>query len=312
MSPRSDAASRLRRLLAVIPWVLAHPGTTLTDIASRFGLTVAELRRDLDLIPYCGLPPYSPDRLIDCRIDRDRVYLRFAEYFGRPISLTPGEGFALLAAGRALLAVPDADRGASLTSALGKLADLLDATGGVAVELGADRFVPAAREAVEAGEQVEIDYYAAGRDARTIRLIDPHAVFARNGEWYLDAYCHTAGGQRLFRVDRIAALRRSGVRFDPVPSPPAADGAVFSPSPSDTRLTLLLDPSARWVVETYPVESSTVEADRRLRVVLAASGPAWTERLLLRLGPAAEVVAPAALTATRSAAARRVLERYRS
>lgn len=307
---RTDAASRLRRLLAVIPWVLEHQGARLSDVAARFGVTVADLEADFELLPYCGLPPYSPDRLIDCQVTDGRVTLRFAEYFNRPISLTPAEGFTLLAAGQTLLAVPGADPDAALAAALAKLADALDAAGGVAVELGAAPFVAAVRSAVETGEQLEIDYYAAGRDARTTRRVDPYAVFARGGEWYLDAYCHLAGGDRLFRVDRIAALRCSGEVFKRADDRRSPGGAVYHPSPEDRRVELVLPPDARWVVETYPTESVETEPDGRLRVVMAASSPAWLERLLLRLGPTAVLAAPADLPEMRAAAARRVLARY--
>jgi proteasome accessory factor C len=308
---RIDAASRLRRLLAVVPWVLEHQGAPLSDVAARFGVTVAELEADFDLLQYCGLPPYSPDRLIDCQVTDGRVTLRFAEYFNRPISLTPAEGFTLLAAGQTLLAVPGADPDAALAAALAKLADALDAAGGVAVEFGAAPFVPAVRTAVEAGEQLEIDYYGAGRDARTTRRVDPYAVFARRGEWYLDAYCHLAEGDRLFRVDRIAALRTTGEIVKRPDDRPGAAGTVYQPSPDDQRVELLLPPEARWVTETYPTESVDTEADGRLRVVMAVSSPAWLERLLLRLGPTATVVGPDDLPGFRAAAARRVLSRYR-
>ncbi|HKN41090.1 MAG TPA: WYL domain-containing protein, partial [Acidimicrobiia bacterium] len=86
---RTDASVRLRRLLTVIPWIVDHQGSRLDDLAARFGMKVAELERDLELVPFCGLPPYTPDRLIDCEIVDGRVFLRFAEYFGRPLRLTP-------------------------------------------------------------------------------------------------------------------------------------------------------------------------------------------------------------------------------
>jgi proteasome accessory factor C len=295
----------------VVPWILEHQGAPLTEVAARFGVTVAELEADLELLPYCGLPPYSPDRLIDCQILDGKVTLRFAEYFNRPISLTPAEGFTLLAAGQTLLAVPGADPDAALAGALTKLADALDATGGVAVELGNAPLVATVRSAAEAGEQLEIDYYAAGRDAHTTRRVDPYAVFVRRGEWYLDAYCHLAGGERLFRVDRIAALRPTGEIVKRPDDRPATRGDVYQPSPDDRRIELLLPPGARWVIETFPTESVEAEPDGRLRVVMAASSPAWLERLLLRLGPAAAVVGPDDLPGFRAAAARRVLARYR-
>lgn len=310
MSPRPDAAARLRRLLAVIPWILDHQGARLDGIAARFGIAVAELERDLELVPFCGLPPYSPDRLIDCSIVDGRVFLRFAEYFARPLRLTPAEGFALLAAGRALLAVPGSDPAGSLAGALDKLAKVLGTADGMAVELGAARFLEPLRRAAEAGERVEIDYYAFGRDALTTRRIDPWAVFAASGQWYVDAFCHQADDDRLFRVDRVRGVRPTGERFEPAVRAPSAGGSVFHPHPSDPRITLELPPEARWVVETYPTEAVEEQPDGWLRVVLVASERAWLERLLLRLGPSADVLDPKDLREAGAAAARRLLAHY--
>ena len=326
---RPDAAVRLRRLLTIIPWIVDHQGSTLDELAARFGIKLAELERDLELVPFCGLPPYTPDRLIDCEIVDGRVFLRFAEYFARPLSLTPGEGFALLAAGQALLAVPGADPSGSLAAALGKLAGLLGAGDGMAVELGPARYLEPLRAAAGAGERVEIDYYTFGRDELTTRRIDPRAVFAAAGQWYVDAYCHRAGDDRLFRVDRVRGVRPTGEHFEAasdggagparpggsgvssVPGGPGVSpGAIFNPRPSDRRVTLLLNASAAWVPESYPMESVEELPDGRLRVVLVASERAWLERLLLRLGPAAEVLDPAEVRVEAAEAARRLLVRY--
>jgi proteasome accessory factor C len=306
---RPDAAVRLRRLLTVIPWIVDHQGSRLDDLAARFGIKVAELERDLELVPFCGLPPYTPDRLIDCEIVDGRVFLRFAEYFGRPLRLTPAEGFGLLAAGQALLAVPGADEKGSLASALGKLAGVLGGGDGMAVELGPARYLEPPRAAAAASERVEIDYYTFGRDELTTRRIDPRAVFAAAGQWYVDAFCHKANDDRLFRVDRVRSVRPTGEHFDAT-APSAAGAAIFNPRPSDRRVTLLLNASAAWVAESYPVESVEETPEGRLRVVLVASERAWLERLLLRLGPAAEVVDPAEVRVEAAEAARRLLKRY--
>jgi proteasome accessory factor C len=311
---------RLRRLLTIIPWIVDHQGSRLDDLAARFGMKVAELERDLELVPFCGLPPYTPDRLIDCEIVDGRVFLRFAEYFGRPLRLTPAEGFALLAAGQALLAVPGADPHGSLASALDKLAGVLGGGDGMAVELGTARHLEPLRAAAEASERVEIDYYTFGRDELTTRTIDPRAVFAAAGQWYVDAYCHRARDDRLFRVDRVRGVRSTGERFDVADTASAARGSgsggpgtsseMFHPRPSDRRVTLLLNAGAAWVPESYPVESVEQTADGRLQVVMVASERAWLERLLLRLGPAVEVLDPVEGRVEAAEAARRLLTRY--
>jgi proteasome accessory factor C len=307
---RPDASVRLRRLLTIIPWIVDHQGSTLDELAARFGMKVSELERDLELVPFCGLPPYTPDRLIDCEIVDGRVFLRFAEYFARPLSLTPGEGFALLAAGQALVAVPGADPKGSLASALGKLAGVLGAGDGMSVELGPARHLEPLRAAAEASERVEIDYYTFGRDELTTRRIDPRAVFAAAGQWYVDAYCHRAADDRLFRVDRVRGVRPTGEYFDPARLPGGTTAGVFHPRPSDRRVTLLLNAAASWVPESYPVESVEEAPDGRLKVVLVANERAWLERLLLRLGPSAEVLEPAEVRAEAAEAARRLLVRY--
>ena len=118
--PRRSSARGSQRVLALVPWILAHPGVTLAELATRFEVSERELERDLELLPMCGLPPYTADRLIDVSVIDGAVEIRLAEYFERPLRLTPAEGLALLAAGRALLAVPGSDTDGPLATALGE------------------------------------------------------------------------------------------------------------------------------------------------------------------------------------------------
>ena len=312
MSPRPVVGPRLRRVLALVPWIADHPGVALADVAARFGIPEAELERDLELLPMCGLPPYTPDRMIDVELIDGHVWIRFAEYFGRPLRLTAEEGLALLAGGRALLAVPGSDADGTLAAALEKLAGTLGGGEGLAVEVGEPPHLAALRAAAAAGERVEVDYYSFGRDALTTRRIDPHSVFHAYGHWYVDAWCHLVDADRLFRVDRIQAIRTTGEKFArPSDGQSAVREAVYHPRPDDPRVTLELAPDAGWVVESYPSEEAEERPDGSWRVVLAVSEPAWLERLLLRLGPDARVTAPAELRPAGAEAARRLLRRYR-
>jgi predicted DNA-binding transcriptional regulator YafY len=75
---------------------------------------------------------------------------------------------------------------------------------------------------------------------------------------------------------------------------------------------LRLAPSARWVVERYPVdEVSEPDAEGWITARLPVASERWLERVLLRLGPACEVVEPAELRTVAPAAATRALARYR-
>ncbi len=311
VSPRPLVGPRLRRVLALVPWIADHPGAALAEVAERFGVSERDLEAELELLPLCGLPPYTPDRMIEVELVDGHVWIRFAEYFGRPLRLTAEEGLALLAGGRALLAVPGSDTDGTLAAALEKLAHGLGAGEGLAVEVGEPPHLDALRRAAETGERVEVDYYSFGRDASTTRPIDPYAVFHAYGHWYAEAWCHLVDADRLFRVDRITGVRATGEKFEPRHDDNAAVAdTVYHPSPDDPRVTIELPPDAGWVAESYPCEEVEERPDGSWRVVLAVSERAWLERLLLRLGPEARVVAPAELTSAGAVAARRLLKRY--
>src|SRR5687768_895179 len=106
---RLSADERLKRLLALVPWVVAHDGPTIEEVCQRFGLTQDELASELDLVWCCGVHPFTPDSLMEVEYEGGRVWIRYADWFDRPLRLTPEEGLALVAAGTALLAVPGAD-----------------------------------------------------------------------------------------------------------------------------------------------------------------------------------------------------------
>src|SRR5436305_11049228 len=229
--PRATADERLRRLLALVPWVVAADGPSIDDVCTRFGLTESELIAELDLVWCCGVHPFTPDSLMEVEFEGGRVWIRYADWFDRPLRLTPEEGLALVAAGAALLAVPGADPAGPLARGLRKVAAVLgiDADGAIDVELGSvsASLLASLQEAVHDHRQVEIDYYVYGRDERTRRVVDPYAVFAAEGEWYLNAWCHLAQADRRFRIDRIRSIEVLDRGFDPPVAPPATE--VFAP-----------------------------------------------------------------------------------
>ena len=258
----------------------------------------------------CGVPPYSPDVLIDVDISGGRVWIRYADYFERPLRLTPAEALTLLAAGKTLLATPGTDPAGPLARGLDKLAAALGIDAGAAVDIALGPapgdLLDALRTAAEDHRQVALHYFSYGSDEERRRVVDPYAVFSAKGQWYLSAWCHEVDDERLFRVDRIRPATTLDSRFSPPAHPP--DLAVFEPAPSDPRVTLELAPDARWVTEQYPAEKVEELVGGRTRVVLVASRPAWLERLLLRLGPDARVVEGDAGAGRR--AAERLLGRY--
>lgn len=304
----------MQRLLAMVPWIAAQDGPSVAEVCARFDLTPKALAADLDVMWLVGLPPYTPDALIDVVQEGDRVWIHFADVFDAPQRLTPDQAVALLTAGASVLALPGGDDGGALARGVAKLAAVLgvEADQVLDVNLGAGQaeIVDVLRTAVAEHQRVHLDYYSYGRDARTERDVDPYVVHAQDGSLYVLGHCHLAGGERRFRIDRIAAATLLQERF----APPAATApaGVFQPDDDDPRVVLDLAPSAGWVADVYPVEALEERADGTRRVRLAIAGEAWFERLLVGLGPQATVVeAPPSLRDAGERASGRILDRYR-
>ena len=86
------SAERLQRLLAMVPWIAAQDGPRIDEVCSRFGITPAQLAADLEVIWLVGLPPYTPDALVDVVQEGDRVWIHYAEVFGSAHRAHPGPG----------------------------------------------------------------------------------------------------------------------------------------------------------------------------------------------------------------------------
>jgi predicted DNA-binding transcriptional regulator YafY len=311
---RMEAGRRLQRLLAVLTWLARSGRAPVAELAERFGLSAAELVTDLELAACCGLPPYTPDQLMEIIVDEKEVEANLGGELARPRRLTPTEGFALAASARAILAVPGSDPDGALSRALSKLEDALGDTGALGVELGEPPYLEAARRAALQGEQLELRYYSVSSDEESVRTVDPIDVVAVEGHWYLDGYCHRAEGMRRFRVDRISELVPTGKtvpkRIETTPGP-VQPSAAFVPGPDSSLVRLAVDPQGGWLVESVPTISTSALQDGWTEVVLGVSSPVWFERLLLRLGIHARVLDPPDLSDAGSLAAKKLLDRYR-
>jgi proteasome accessory factor C len=316
---KRDAGMRLDRLLAVLSWLAQRGQVTLTELAERFAMTPEQLVADLELAACCGLPPYTPDRLMEIIVGEQLVEAELGPELGRPRRLSAQEGFALAAAARASAAARGAelDESDALARALAKLEAALGESGVVGIELGESAHLAAVRDAVSSRSQLRIDYLSAWRDARSTRVVDPVALAAHGGYWYLDAWCHTAGGTRRFRVDRIVAAEPTGERagerasgLDHDSSLERSSGEPFVPGPEATMVRLAISEDNAWAVDAVPVIESSTLPDGRTEVVLGVVSTVWLERLLLQLGPDAEILEPAELRELAAEAAKRVLAKY--
>jgi proteasome accessory factor C len=306
----SGAREQVSRLLALVPYIQARSEVSLEQAATDFGVRPEQIAKDLNVLWFCGLPGLGMGDLIDVDMEalegEGVIRVSNADYLSRPLRLDSSEASALIVALRALREGSDDDVRPIVDRTLRKLEAA--AGDGAAVAAQVEIRVPEQQSrvdelrerltgAVTQKRQVKLDYYVPTRDESTARVVDPLRVVSADGNTYLDAYCHLAEDQRLFRLDRISSAQvlESPVVAHPDVEPRNLADGLFRPSPDDTLVTLLLEPAARWVAEYYPVESTQEAAGGALRATLRVSDPAWLTRLMLRLDASARVESPAEL-----------------
>jgi proteasome accessory factor C len=305
-------------MLVIVPYLVRHQGTSLSEVAELYDVPREQLRRDLDLLFMSGLPPYGPGDLIDVEVDEDeRIWITMADHFARPLRLSRQEALAITLRAAELLATQGLPEAPALASAVAKLRSALDPD-----TAGADEAIehtpsgrPAAhleelRSAAREHERLTIEYFAGSTGEWTTRDVEPEEVFSSMGNWYVAAWDVGADDERLFRADRIRAVRRTGRRFEPR-GLRGAGRALYTPRGDEVPVRLRLRPDARWVAEYYATADATELDDGVIEVTLPAAHLRWVAGLLLRVGPDAEVLAPSEAVDAVQDLARQTLARYR-
>ncbi len=321
----SGAREQVGRLLALVPYIQSRDEVSLEQAAADFGVRPAQIVKDLNVLWFCGLPGLGMGDLIDIDMDALKgegvIRLSNADYLTRPLRLGSSEASALIVALRTLRDGGDESVRPVVDRTLAKL----EAAAGDGAALAAqvdvhlsetDAALATLRAELEAavreGRQVRLGYYVPARDEATERTVDPLRLVRAEGHTYLDAWCHTAEDRRLFRLDRVSSAKVLDSPVDDHSDLPPRDlsEGIFAPSANDLLATLVLQPSARWVAEYYPVESAEEAGDGTLRVRLRVGDPGWLTRLVLRLGGTARVEQPADLSAAVQRAATDALRNY--
>jgi proteasome accessory factor B/proteasome accessory factor C len=289
---RGPASAQFSRLLALVPWLAANSGVRISAAAAQFGITEEQLLADLGSVITSGADDWT---LFDIQYwDTGGVIeVIDALELGRPLTLTPDEGFALLVALQALHEVPGSHDRAVLDSVIGKVRATLGAgapaPGALAVRVDLpDSVVALVDEARAAGRAVEVSYLGAVRDEVTHRVVDPVAVVVVDGYGYLRGFCRSAGGMRLFRVDRILDLRVSPLPAEPVADAPDTVEPMAVALAATGRRVVVDLPATSPVLERHPVLRRWGLPGGAVRAELPVGEYDWARRLVL--GAAGEVV----------------------
>ncbi|MGV0652733.1 YafY family protein [Mycolicibacterium thermoresistibile] len=317
----SKASTRLVRLLNMVPYFQANPRITFAEAASDLGVSVKQLREDLTQLWMCGLPGYGPGDLIDFDFSGDTVEVTFSAGIDHPLRLTSPEATGILVALRALLDVPGMVDPAAARSAIAKIeqaAGTVQHSAETAVDERAaaeSAAAAAVRAATRDKRALALEYYSASHDQLSSRIVDPIRVVLVADHSYLEAWCRSAEGVRLFRFDRIVDAQ---VLDEPAAPPEPAvqaepDTSLFEPDPDDPSFqsaTLLIDRSAGWIFDYYPLRVLREHDDGSCEAAMTYASDDWMSRLVLGFGSAVRVLAPESLARRVAESARAALAVY--
>jgi proteasome accessory factor C len=304
-----DVAQRLRRLLFIVPYVAKHPeGVAVDQLAKMIGTERDELLSDLELLSQVGPPDGDPGEYLLVSVDEGRVFVELAHRLTRPLRLTAAEGCSLLLGIRALRESGIAPFDDAMQSAQTKLLIALGRDANEAQSLATSTVVAEPDAAVATHlrtlvtaarkrERLEISYVSASRQQHEKRPIDPYGIVHHAGEWYVVGWCHKRGDVRTFRIDRIAALRQLGERFE---RPETFDleayrrERLYVPSADAITVRVQLDPLAvTRIGATWPVGEVTMQDDGSAELLVDCDGFEWVTGWVLGLGRHAWIVEPA-------------------
>ncbi len=212
---------QFRKVMGILPWLYRNPVTTTQEIARLFSIDEERVGDLLERVACCGLPPFTPDQLIEIMVEGDEISARISEDFAKGLVLGQSDLFVIALSARVALASGEFEGRRELESALVKIFGK-DAVAGMAesilVDIEGERHLGPLRTAIEDQRQVRFDYLASGESSLTSRLVDPFVVFSDRGFWYLRGWCHRSGGVRNFRLDRLENLNVTEDRAERQPS----------------------------------------------------------------------------------------------
>lgn len=277
--------SELQRLVSLVPYLKAHEGVTVEQVAREFEIPKERVLADLSILQFVGLPGGYYGDLFEVDLHGAReygdIFVNNVDALGRPMRLQRHQAASLMAALQVVVEL--GGDFASARSALAKLAAITkEPAPAVEVEVATGQAHVGARlkEALEGSLRAEIIYRAGGRGSQRRAVVEPARLRTDGGYAYLDAWSLERQGWRTYRLDRIDDVQ--------VLAEPSA--AREMPASLDTwfadagrELTITVTERGRWAADYHPTTAVERVAEG-WRITFPLASPEWGARLILRLG----------------------------
>lgn len=301
------------RLLALVQWVKTHPGQSFDSLASHFGVSSQQIRKDIDSLSLAGAD-HVPCQGLDfdfADLHDGKVTLNHAGGLANQLHLDELDREVLALA----LAALEAGPWQSYARQLNQLLQLSPNTPGAAeletaasaetknlagpMNTALSQVFATVLEALMTGRALKLSYVdAAGISSQ--RNVDPWWLVSDGARLTLVGYCHGARAKRRFRLERISALSLGGQIRKGAPEPnTSADKRRRARGQSWGRTaktaTLRIRPSGIWLTQVASPKQVIYNQDGTITVEIIGRSQAWLESVVLRASGELVAVEPATL-----------------
>lgn len=193
------------RLFEMLLYLIDKKSTTAAELSEYFHVSIRTIYRDIDALSTSGIPVYTTPG------NQGGIHL-MEHYVLNQTLLTKEEQENILLALKSLQTLPFF----SANSAINKIAPLFQDTDqwlkidfshwGDRGYLG-NNFFQTIKECILSQKCISIEYANAKGDF-TERIIEPLKLIFQQSEWYLYAFCQLKQDFRIFKLKRIASMKK--------------------------------------------------------------------------------------------------------
>jgi proteasome accessory factor C len=282
--------TRTARALDLIPFLLEHQGISVEELAAEFQVSQIQMMEDLNLLFVCGLPGYTPLELIDMNFEDGFVTVSDPQVLDKPRKLSKPELTTLLVSLEVMKTFAKSAVQKEIADLQVKLQSVLDRkpTIDVVVKESIDSKLEEILHAIEKGSALDIHYLSAHSDKESWRKIIPNRVYFEGRHAYVESWCITSQGERVFRLDRILELRLDAKAYVP---------GVENPDLGKVEeISLFVSNAARiFLEENASIIAATERVSNGYQVSVSAIDQGWLVRTMAGFGPEIAVIQPLAL-----------------
>lgn len=216
-----NETSRLSRLIAILTQLQSKRLVTANIIAEKFNVSIRTIYRDIKALEQAGIPIITEEGKGYSLMDGFRL---------PPIMFTESEANALITAEQLIIKNKDASLVKDYIEAITKIKSVLRYTTKDKVELLSKRIVfrqnaennsnsnylSVIQLAITNFNVIKIKYEYLTKEDKTVRYIEPLALYSTQENWILIAWCRLRKDYRSFRLDKIQHLEVLEEKYKPV------------------------------------------------------------------------------------------------